>query len=155
MRNSLSLSLSHSLLICAQIHTQTHRDEDDENDDENDERERFLRFSLMMSKNSSSNDNNNTHQQKRIQTDDSIFATRESLRLVRQQSEGRETHEEETVQRMRVRRGGAGRTIQTTTTMRVKEHKAKTRTNDSSNRRKMIPQREEQHSRTTRSASCC
>ena len=37
----------------------------------------------------------------------------------------------------------------TTTTMRVKEHKAKTRTNDLSNRRKMIPQREEQHSRTT------
>ena len=106
----------------------------------------------MMSKNSSSNDNNNTHQQKRIQTDDSIFATRESLRLVRQQSEGRETHEEETVQRMRVRGGGAGRTIQTTTTMRVKEHKAKTRTNDSSNRRKMIPQREEQHSREQREA---
>ncbi len=60
----------------------------------------------MMSKNSSSNDSK--HQQKR--TDDSIFATRESLRLVRQQSEGRETHEEETVQRMRVRGGGAGRT---------------------------------------------
>ncbi|CAL6410570.1 unnamed protein product [Bathycoccus prasinos] len=53
---------------------------------------------------------------------------------------------------MRVRGGGAGRTIQTTTTMRVKEHKAKTRTNDSSNRRKMIPQREEQHSREQREA---
>ena len=103
----------------------------------------------MMSKNSSSNDNNK-HQQKRI-TDGSIFATRESLRLVRQQSEGRETQEEEMVQRMRVRGGGTGRTIQTTT-MRVKEHKAKTRTNDSSNRRKMIPQREEQHSREQREA---
>ena len=103
----------------------------------------------MMSKNSSSNDNK--HQQKR--TDDSIFATRESLRLVRQQSEGRETREDEMVQRMRVRGGGTGRMIQTTTTtMRVKEHKAKTRTNDSSNRRKMIPQREEQHSREQREA---
>ena len=95
MRNSLFSLLSRIPSLRAQIHTQTHRDDDDENDDENDERERFLRFSLMMSKNSSSNDNN-THQQKRIQTDDSIFATRESLRLVRQQSEGRETHEETT-----------------------------------------------------------
>jgi len=50
----------------------------------------------MMSKNSSSGDSK--HQQKR--TDDSIFATRESLRLVRQQSEGRQTQE---VQRMQVR----------------------------------------------------
>jgi hypothetical protein len=102
----------------------------------------------MMSKNSSSNDSK--HQQKR--TDDSIFATRESLRLVRQQSEGRETREDEMVQRMQVRGGGTARTIQTTT-MRVKEHKAKTRTNDSSNRRKMIPQREEQHSREQREAA--
>ncbi|CAL6398153.1 unnamed protein product [Bathycoccus prasinos] len=101
-----------------------------------------------MSKNSSSNDSK--HQQKR--TDDSIFATRESLRLVRQQSEGRETREDEMVQRMQVRGGGTARTIQTTT-MRVKEHKAKTRTNDSSNRRKMIPQREEQHSREQREAA--
>ncbi|CAL6415656.1 unnamed protein product [Bathycoccus prasinos] len=101
-----------------------------------------------MSKNSSSNDSK--HQQKR--TDDSPFATRESLRLVRQQSEGRETREDEMVQRMQVRGGGTARTIQTTT-MRVKEHKAKTRTNDSSNRRKMIPQREEQHSREQREAA--
>ena len=99
----------------------------------------------MMSKNSSSGDSK--HQQKR--TDESIFATRESLRLVRQQSEGRQTQE---VQRMQVGGGGTAGTIQTTTTMRVKEHKAKTRTNDSNNRRKMIPQREEQQSRQQREA---